>query len=224
MKHRENVPAGIVPVLVPGDDQPYMAIEGPEGLIALVQAAALEVHPWGSKVDRPELPDRMIFDLDPDNALPFREVVAAALEVRALLDERGLVSFVRATGGKGLHVVVPLAPRAGWDEVKAWSKALAEELVRRAPSRYVAVSTKARRKGKIFVDYLRNSMGATAIGSWWFRAEAHAPVARPLTWEEIVPELDPTAFTVRTVGPPAADPWAGIDEIDQSLPRGALDR
>lgn len=217
MKHRENVPDAIVAVRVPGDDAPYMAIRGAEGLIALVQAAALEVHPWGARIDRPDLPDRVIVDLDPDEALPFREVVAAAHEVRERLAARDLVSFVRLTGGKGLHVVVPLTRGPGWDEVKRWSKALADEMVRASPSRYVAVSTKARRKGKIYIDYLRNTMGASAIGTWWFRARPGAPVAKALTWDELVPELDPQAYTVRTVRLPAVDPWAGIEDVQQAL-------
>jgi bifunctional non-homologous end joining protein LigD len=143
--------------------------------------------------------------------------VEAALEVRDRLERAGLVSYVRTTGGKGLHVVAPLRRRHGWDEVKGAARLLAEAMVRGSPKRYVAVATKAKRKGKIYVDYLRNAFGATAIGSWWFRARAHAPIARPLPWDEVTSDLDPGAFTVRTVSALPPDPWEGIDEVKQSL-------
>ncbi len=216
-KHHENVPDAIVPVDV-GEEDPYCAIRDVDGLVALVQLAVLEVHPWGSRVDRPDRPDRLIIDLDPDERIPFAEVVSAAQQVRERLEEAGLTSFVRTTGGKGLHVVAPLTRRHGWDDVKAFSHGIAQDMVRAQPDKYVAVATKARRKGKIYIDYLRNAFGATAIGSWWFRARPGAPIARPLRWEDLDPKLDPSSFTVRTVREPPLDPWKGIDEIRQSLP------
>lgn len=218
MKHPENVPDSIAPVEVPGDDQPGLAIRDSAGLLGLVQVAALEVHPWGSKVDAPDRPDRMVLDLDPDETLPFYRVVEAASEVRQRLADLGITSFVRTTGGKGLHVVAPFERGPTWDVLKGFTRSIAEQMVRDSPDRYVAVATKARRTGKIFVDYLRNGMGATAIGTWWFRAKPHAPVATPVPWD-LLHNVDPSTFTVRTVTDSRDNPWEGIDRLRQPLYR-----
>lgn len=221
-KHHEHVPAAVHPVDV-GEEDPYCEIRDADGLVALVQLAALEVHPWGSRSDRPDRPDRIVIDLDPDEALPFSAVVAAAWDVKERLEAAGLTSFVRTTGGKGLHVVAPLQRRSGWDEVKGFSIHLAEQMVRASPNTYVAVATKARRVGKIYVDVLRNTFGATAAGSWWFRARAGAPIAHPLAWSDLVPTLDPKVFTVRSVTTPPDDPWEGFDDVRQSITKRAFD-
>ena len=141
----------------------YLALYDLAGLIFLVQMGVLEIHIWGSQADHFEKPDRLILDLDPDPAVDWSHVVTAAKEVRLLLEEIGLVSFVKTTGGKGLHVVVPIRRRTDWDEAKAFCRAVADFLVAAAPDRYIATMSKAARKGKIFVDYLRNDRGATAI-------------------------------------------------------------
>ena len=164
----------------------------------------------------------MVLDLDPDEGLGWEAVVAAAREVRALLEDAlGLRTFVRTTGGKGLHLVVPLDRRHGWDEVKGFSRAVAERLTREQPSRYTATLSKRARKGRIFIDYLRNGRGSTAIASYSTRARPGATVATPITWEELSPRLRPDRFTTATVprrlARPGADPWEGIAAVRQSL-------
>lgn len=218
-KHHENVPQSVLPVDVPGDEERYVMIEDLDGLVGLVQLGVLEIHPWGSRSDRPDRPDRMILDFDPDEALPFDVVVDGAVALRDRLLGLGLTSFVRSTGGKGLHVVVPLARRHSWDDVKEFSRRLAEDLVRAHPTRYVAQSSKAKRKGKVYVDWLRNTMGATAVASWSWRARPGAPVAVPLRWSDLGPDLDRSTFSVPRLSPPASDPWNGFFDIDQSLTR-----
>ena len=145
----------------------------------------LEIHIWGSQADQYEKPDRLIFDLDPDPTVEWPYVVTAAKEVRLLLEELGLISFIKTTGGKGLHVVVPIQRRTTWDDAKAFCRAVADFMVRAAPDRYIAKMSKAARKGKIFVDYLRNDLGATAIAPYSTRNRAGATVSVPISWEEL---------------------------------------
>jgi len=212
---RVNVGAG-------GKGPAHMTIHDLDGLIGLVQIGALEIHPWTARGDRVERPDRIVFDLDPDSGVPWNEVVDAALALRARLATAGLTSFPRTTGGKGLHVVLPIARRASWDDVKAFTRGIAEEMVRCHPRRYVSVASKAARKGKIFLDWLRNTRGATAIASYSTRAREGAPVATPLTWEELTTIQGGDAFDVRSVPErvrKVRDPWPGFDSLEQSLPR-----
>ncbi len=217
-----GIPRQIERVRVPGFDNPYLFIRDLPGLIALVQMGVLEIHPWGVSVERPDRPDRIIFDLDPDEGLGFDAVVAAALEVRERLDRLGLTSFVKTTGGKGLHVVLPIAPTHGWPEVKSWAKALSEEMAADSPDLYLTRIAKAERTGRIFIDYLRNDPTSTAVGPYSTRARPGAPVAMPLPWDALGPGLDPAAFSVRTVAGEiarqAADPWAGLGSVEQRLP------
>jgi bifunctional non-homologous end joining protein LigD len=199
----------------------YLVIENIAGLVALVQMGVLEIHPWGSTVERLETPDRVTFDLDPASGLPWSRVVAAALDMRATLAQAGLASFVKTTGGKGLHIVVPLVPRLDWDKVKAFSKSIAEAVAARAPERYTVNPSKPARTGRIYIDYLRNSRGATAIGAYSPRARPGAPVATPLFWEEVERGVRSDAFTVRTLPQRLArldqDPWAEIGTLRQSV-------
>ena len=217
-----GVPEQLEQVRVPGFDDPYLFIRDLSGLIALVQMGVLEIHPWGVTVDRPDRPDRMIFDLDPGEGTGFAAVVAAALDVRERLAARGLESFVKTTGGKGLHVVAPIAPGHDWPAVKGWAKALAEAMAAAAPDRYLTRIAIAERVGRIFIDYLRNDPTSTAVGPYSTRARPGAPVATPLGWEELDDGLDPAAFTVGTVparlAGQATDPWARIDGLGQRLP------
>ncbi len=157
---------GKVDVSTSGKPEYHLTIDDAAGLVALVQLGALEIHVWGARVDQLEKPDRLVFDLDPDPAVEWAEVVAAAKEIRTLLADFDLKSFVKTTGGKGLHLVVPIQPRADWDLAKAFCKAVADAAVRAAPERYVATMSKAARKGKIFIDYLRNARGATSVAPY----------------------------------------------------------
>jgi len=217
-----GVPKQIERVRVPGFDNPYLFIRDVAGLIALVQIGVLEVHPWGVTVEKPDLPDRMIFDLDPGEGLGFEAVVAAALDVRARLDRLGLVSFVKTTGGKGLHVVVPIEPVHRWPQVKSWSKAFSDAMGDDAPDHYLTRIAKAEREGRIFIDYLRNDPTSTAVGPYSTRARPGAPVAMPLPWEALTPGLDPSRYTVRSaaaeIARQDADPWADMRDVKQRLP------
>lgn len=216
-----GVPEQLSKVKVPGFDEPYLYIKDLPGLIALVQMGVLEIHPWGVTTGHPDRPDRIIFDLDPAEELSFSAVVRAAHDVREWLAALGLVSFVKTTGGKGLHVVLPIEP-ADWPGAKAFAKALSESMASTAPERYLTRISKAERSGRIFIDYLRNDPTSTAVGAYSTRSRKGAPVALPLDWDEVTTTLDPSAFTVRTVPALIArrkgDPWAALLEIKQQLP------
>jgi bifunctional non-homologous end joining protein LigD len=163
----------------------YIFIRDEKGLLQLIQMGSIELHPWGSRVDRIEFPDRLIFDLDPDESVPFEAVKLAAEDLRRRLKAKGLESFLKCTGGKGLHITAPIAARYPWARVKEFCASQAAEMVRDVSSAYVATMTKAKRKGKIFVDYFRNDHTATAIADYSVRARAGAPVAVPLEWSEL---------------------------------------
>jgi DNA ligase D len=192
------------------------------GLIALVQMGVLEIHPWGATNDRPDRPDRMIFDLDPGEGLAFADVVAAAREARAMLDSIKLTSFLKTTGGKGLHLVVPIARRYDWQEVKAFARRAADRLAKEKPERYLIRMSKAERRGRILIDYLRNDPTSTAIAPYSTRSREGAPVATPLAWEELNEKLDPKAFNEKTVPGRVkalkSDPWKDIGAVKQTLP------
>ncbi|HEX7076385.1 MAG TPA: non-homologous end-joining DNA ligase [Hyphomicrobiaceae bacterium] len=223
-----GVPPEVSEVDIPGfeDSGAYLYIKDVRGLIALVQMGVLEIHPWGSRIDRPDRPDRIVFDLDPGEGLGFRDVVAGAHDLRAVLRDRSLESFAKTTGGKGAHVVVPIARRYEWPEVKAFAKAVAEGMAADAPDRFLTKIPKAQRKGRIFIDYLRNDPTSTAIAPYSTRARAGAPVALPLEWDELRADLDPAQFNIHTVPERIArrnsDPWAEIGRLHQSLPKSVL--
>ena len=188
-----------------------LAIRDLDGLMALVQAATLEIHPWGSTVAEWERPDTLTMDLDPGEGVSWAAVIEAAQETRQRLERAGLVGFVKTSGGKGLHVVAPLSPKAEWAGVKAFAKGIADGMSGDSPERYVSTITKAKRNGKIFVDYLRNQRGTTAVAPYSTRARPGAPVSTPLAWDELGPEIGPAHFTVENL--PARlvalseDPW-----------------
>jgi bifunctional non-homologous end joining protein LigD len=199
----------------------YLVIENLAGLIAMAQIGVLELHPWGSTVAKLETPDRITFDLDPDIGLPWERVTEAAIELREALLGIGLRSFPKTTGGKGLHVVVPLAPKLDWDAVREFSRWVAERFVAAYPDRFTSNMAKRARAGRIFIDYLRNSRGATAIAAYSPRAREGAPVATPLFWEEVENGVRPAGFTVVTVPERLAklepDPWADMRKLRQSI-------
>ena len=252
----------------------YMAITSLAGLISLVQMDVLEVHVWGARLGALETPDRLIFDLDPDPELPFMAVIDAARHVRDQLDALGLRSFVKTTGGKGLHVVAPLAPgqrsqspsggadqqnqpaagpasgagqpaqpppewssggggrldtpAAGptWEEVRGLARAIAEAIARASPDRFTASASRSERTGKIYIDYLRNSRGATSVAPFSTRRHAGAPVSMPLRWDELTPRLRANRYTASNARQRLAalkgDPWEGFAEIRQSIAGKAI--
>jgi bifunctional non-homologous end joining protein LigD len=181
----------------------------------------LELHIWGAHRDKIEQPDYIVFDLDPDEGLSWGRVVEGAYRVRDFLDELGLQSFLKTTGGKGLHVVIPLVRRDEWDEVKAFTKAVAEKVVASEPGRYTANMSKASRKGKVFIDYLRNGRGATSICAYSTRARKGATVSTPLFWEELETDVRGNSFDVRNLFERLeglrSDPWAELSKVRQSI-------
>jgi bifunctional non-homologous end joining protein LigD len=202
-----------------GDEATYFYIDDVAGLMQLVQMNAIEFHPWGSTVAELERPDRIVFDLDPDPGIAWSQVKAAARDVRARLAETGLESYPKLTGGKGVHVVVPLAPAADWEPVRAFCEAFADAMARQQPQRYLATASKAERKGRIFIDWLRNGRGATAVASWSLRARPGAPAAVPLTWEALARVGEAGRYTLKDVA--SRETPALIDELvhrAQTLP------
>jgi bifunctional non-homologous end joining protein LigD len=197
-------------------------IDGLDGLLTLVQAGVLEIHVWGSTVQDIEHANRIVFDLDPGDDVPWAAVNKAARELRERLDAIKLTSFVKTTGGKGLHVVVPVAG-AGWDDTKDFAHALTLAMAADSPDKYVAKMTKSIRGGKIFIDYLRNGRGATAVAAYSTRARAGAPLSIPVTWEELGPNLKPNKYTLLNIGKRLGglkkDPWADIGKVTQKLPK-----
>lgn len=219
----DRMPGAIGRVEVPADQGHacYTIAHSLEALLGLVQIGVLEIHTWGAKRDKLDRPDRMILDLDPGHAVDWSSVIEGAQLLRTLLRELNLTSFVKTTGGKRLHVVVPLQRVHTWDEVKTFSTSLAEHLERLIPERFVATMSRAKRKGKIYVDYLRNSQGATAVAAFSTRARPGAPVSVPLAWDELSIDLRSDSFTL--VNLPARlhrlpkDPWAEYGATKQRL-------
>jgi len=210
-----------IPISGGESKKPYLYIDGEAGLFGLVQISTVEIHDWGVSLDHLYEPDRLVFDLDPDEGLDLDVLKAAAIEVRDFLADLGLKSFLKSTGGKGLHVVAPIAPKQGWDEVKAFAKAIADALVDVRPDRYTANPLKRTRKGKIFVDYLRNQRGGSAIVNYSTRSKPNASVACPLGWDELKGLKVASPYTLKTL--PARlkaqkrDPWEGFFSTRQSI-------
>jgi bifunctional non-homologous end joining protein LigD len=203
-----------------GSDE-YMYVEDISGVVAAVQMGVLELHIWGSHTDAVEKPDRMVFDLDPDEGLPFSRVKEAALDLRKRLKQFKLESFAMGSGGKGIHVVVPLVPKHTWDEHRAFSEALARLMEEQDPERYVANMSKKKRRGRIFVDYLRNQRGSTAICPYSTRARKGAHIAAPLSWQGVAKLKNARPYNVADAAKlaRAGDPWKGYGSLRQSLPK-----
>ena len=199
----------------------YAVANSAAALVGLVQKGVIELHVMGATTRALDKPDRMVFDLDPDPVVPWREVIAAARRTRDALDEAGLESFLKTSGGKGLHVVVPLSPRHDWDEVKEFSRAVAETLAADDPRRFTAKMAKRERTARIFIDYLRNSPGATTVAAYSVRARKGAPVSTPLHWDELGPRVKPTAYhagnVARRLQGLHSDPWKAFRRKAQAL-------
>ena len=208
---------------VPDDGDKSIAVDNVEGVVALAQAGVLEIHVRGSGIDHLEEADRLVFDLDPGPGVEWKDVIAAAREVRQRLRELKLESFVKTTGGKGLHVVLPVTPTR-WDDAKDFCRRVAEQMAAESPDRFTATIKKTARNNRIFIDYLRNSREATAIAPYSTRARPGATVSTPLAWEELGTQKTPNAFTVDNLPKRLArlrrDPWDNIGRLKQALPPG----
>ena len=204
-----------------GNQANYLVVRDASSVMELVQFNALEFHPWGAHADNPEQADRIVFDLDPGPNVAWPEVVDAARKIRGLLQGLELTSYLRTSGGKGLHVVVPLNPGCDWDVVKPFAHGFAEVMAQVEPLKFVATATKKFRTGKIFIDYLRNGRGATSVASFSLRARDGAPVAMPLTWEELGRVKSGDAFNIdsapKRMKRLKTHPWKGIDKVKQDL-------
>ena len=208
-KHRgDGMPAAIGTVAISADagDDDYITLSTASGLVAAVQMGTLEFHIWGSRNAALDLPDRIVFDLDPDEGLPFPSVREAALHLRDLLTKLGLPTVPMLTGGKGIHVIAPLKPAANWETVKLFTRTVAVMLSEAEPDRFIATMSKAKRKGLIFIDWLRNERGATAVAPWSLRARPGAKVAMPITWDDLATVRSAGEFDIRTAREKLASP------------------
>jgi len=205
----------------PGGPATYFRVDDVAGLVALAQLGTLEVHTWSSRASDPERPDRVIFDLDPGPGVTFDEVVAGARLVRDALDALGFAAFVKTTGGHGLHVVAPIAPAATFEEARAFARSVVDALVLEHPDRFVGRMAKVERPGRVFIDYLRNAHGATAVAAYSTRSRPGGTVSVPVSWEELG-GIDPAAFDIRSVPARLAalehDPWEGYEAAATHLP------
>lgn len=201
----------------------YLAVVNLEGIIALAQMGIIEVHTWNSTIDDVERPNRIVWDLDPGPAVSLRDVIAAAIAVRTLLDTLGLESWVKTTGGHGIHVVAPLTPDRQWDECLAFAKAVAEALMRSDPSRYTTAFPKAGRERKILIDYLRNNRTNTSVAAFSARAKPAATVSMPVSWKQLTARLNPQRFTVITAPTKLrTDPWRDYWRCRQKISASAF--
>lgn len=226
-KHRfAGIGRDILVTADPTDGKDILSVTALSGVIALAQASVCEIHTWGSRLAHLERPDMVTFDLDPAEDMPWQQVIEAAAEVRARLAHLSLASFVKTSGGKGLHVVLPLKPRAEWPFVKSFAEALARSMSADSPHRYTAVLSKRARKGRIFIDYLRNGRGATTVAAYSPRSRPGAAVSMPLAWEELGEAIKPGRFTVENaanrLSRQSVDPWADFFAAAKPLPRVKL--
>ncbi|MEG9432986.1 non-homologous end-joining DNA ligase, partial [Terriglobus sp. ADX1] len=209
-----------------GAPEPYITLNTAEALAGLAQMSVLEIHPWGSRNDDLERPDRIIIDLDPDESLSWSTVCEAALEVRDVLKSAGVESFVKTTGGKGLHVLFPITPKHDFAVMKAWTHGLVQAMEQARPELYLTKMSKAARTGKIYLDYLRNERGATAVAPYSMRARTGLPVSMPLEWKELTGNTRPryTVHDFEEWKPRLKkDPWRKLLEIKQTLNAAAVE-
>lgn len=228
--HGAGLPPGILPVEVrekDGKRATYVYIEDLAGLLGTVQVGALELHLWGSTIHTLEQPDRLVLDLDPDDTLDFSAVKNAALHLRDVLKSSDLQSFPLLTGGKGIHVVIPLRPEHDWDDVKVFARGIARKMADQFPNEFVATASKEKRKGKIFIDWLRNDRGATAISPYATRARENCPIATPVSWRELPRMRAGNQYNIsnisRRLSSLKSDPWQGYFSVGQIIPAETLE-
>lgn len=227
--HNRSAPKEIGSVVIQsktGKDEPYLVINDEKGLVAAAQIGALELHLWGARSDNVERPERIILDLDPDEGVGFSEVRRAAFDVRDTLAALGLQSYPLLTGGKGVHVIAPISRRRSWGDIEEFCRGVARSLEAAAPAKYVAAAAKAKRKNRIFIDWLRNERGATAVAPYSTRARKGAPIATPVSWEELKKTDSASRYTLKNIENRLAslqgDPWADYFRLRQSVTNAML--
>jgi bifunctional non-homologous end joining protein LigD len=209
-----------------GAVRPYVTLDDAAGLVSLIQHGVLEVHVWGSRSDDVDLPDRIVFDLDPGPGVSWKRVIEGARELKDRLEALELESWLKTSGGKGLHIVVPVARRSTWDDVAAFTRAVAYKMASDSPKKYIAKASKAARKGLIFVDWIRNTRGATSVAAWSTRARPGAPISVPIAWGAIddLEGGDQFKFSniLDLVHRRRRDPWADMAKSRQRLTKPML--
>lgn len=214
-----------VPILQhDGTRRRHVVIHSATGLVTLAQWGVIEIHPWGCRADDANLPDRIVFDLDPAPGVAWSTVQGGARQLHRLLGGQGLDSWLKTSGGKGLHVVVPIARRPSWDDVSAFARAIAEQLQAAFPDRFLTKASKSARRGRVFIDWLRNSRGATSVAPWSPRARPSAGVSVPLPWPRLGHVGAGDQYTVTSVRVPSADPWRELLTAKQALTKEMLRR
>lgn len=230
-KHADrSVHTSVTRVEVPegGRSATYFAASSLQALVGLVQWGVIELHPWGSRMPRPDRPDRLTFDFDPAEDVSWSQLVKAVGELRTLLEQLGLAGFLKTTGGKGLHVIVPIKPTLTWEQARAFTRTVAVLFASTFPERFIATVSKSKRKGRIFIDYLRNAEGATAIAAYGIRARTNAPVSTPISWKDLSKDIRFDFFNVETVPVRLSklreDPWKDFTAIRQTVTPAMLKR
>lgn len=211
-----------------GKNQPYMYVSTIEHVVALVQYGVIEFHPWGATVDQLETPDTLIFDLDPGPDVPWSQLAYAATSLRERLQEAGLACFLQASGGKGLHVIVPVHAEWEWPVIKDFAHGVAQAHAQDDPNKLTVELAKSSRKGRVFIDYLRNDRGNTSVARFSARARPQATVATPLRWDELAPNESSNRYTItnlqRRLSALKNDPWEDYEASRNRLTREILDR
>lgn len=220
----EEVPR--IPIREKHGKADYLYVGEIAHVVALVQIGVLELHVWGSRVEDLERPDILVFDLDPGEDVEWRALIRTARDLRDRLEALGLIPFLRTTGGKGLHLVVPVEPRLDWDSAKSFTRSIAKRHAADDPTRFTTNASRRQRHGRVFLDYLRNTRGATAIACYSTRARAGCPVAVPVRWDELRPELTGDRYSLssvrRRLGSLRGDPWEGFDDARRRITRSML--
>jgi bifunctional non-homologous end joining protein LigD len=209
-----------------GAVRPYATLDDASGLVSLIQHGVLEIHVWGARADDVDRPDRIVLDLDPGPGVSWRRVIEGAKALRERVEALGLETWLKTSGGKGLHVVIPIARRSSWDDVAAFTRAVAYGMASDSPTKYIAKASKAARKGLIFVDWMRNTRGATAVAAWSTRARPGAPLSVPVDWSSVDELRSGDQYTFANIHELARkrrrDPWVDLPQSRQRLTRSMV--